>query len=77
MYIYDGGKDPLFQISPKKSTTRQFVIRNKNPTLIGGFIDTSIESTPDFRSSEEKPKLRPISTLKTGPAKHAVIALKL
>jgi hypothetical protein len=73
--MYDDGNDPLFQISPKKSTTTQLVIRNINPTLIGSLSEISTESTPAFRSSSENPKLKPMSTLKTGPAKQAVIAL--
>jgi hypothetical protein len=75
MYMYAGGKCPLFHISPQNSTTRQFVMRKINPTLMGRFKVTSIESTPAFCSNVENPKLRPMRTLKTGPAKHAVTAL--
>jgi len=60
---------------PKKSTTTQFVMRNTKPTLIGSLSVTSTESTPAFRISSENPKDKPISTLKTGPAKQAVMAM--
>mmetsp|Transcript_12809 Transcript_12809/g.18256 ORF Transcript_12809/g.18256 Transcript_12809/m.18256 type:complete len:115 (+) Transcript_12809:403-747(+) len=67
--------EPLLQTNPNTKMRIQLQSRKKNPTTMEGDKSTFVTSFPVMFEREANPPPSPSRMLKTGPAKHAVIAM--